>query len=104
MASLPERRLDEQGILLALLKVISGSWISPTQFERMARDFNIPEGGPTIYFLTGLMQIVRELPFKVFEDDASRSALLEALQSAIDSAISREETMIDGLNSEHPPE
>ncbi len=95
--SLPERRLDEQGLLLALLKTISGGWISPSSFERMARDFNIPDGGPTIYFLTGLMQIVRELPFKVFADDASRSALLDALQSAIDTAISREEAALDGL-------
>ncbi len=95
--SLPERRLDEQGLLLALLKTISSGWISPSNFERMARDFNIPDGGPTIYFLTGLMQIVRELPFKVFADDASRSALLDALQTAIDAAISREEAALDGL-------
>ncbi len=95
--SLPERRLDEQGLLLALLKTISGGWISPSHFERMAKDFHIPDGGPTIYFLTGLMQIVRELPFKVFADDASRSALLDALQSAIDAAISREEATLDGV-------
>ncbi len=81
--------------MLALLKTISGGWISPTHFERMAKDFNIPDGGPAIYFLTGLMQVVRELPFKVFEDDAARSALLDALQTAIDAAISREEAALD---------
>ena len=89
--SLPERRFDEQTILLALLKLIYGGWISPSQFDRMAKDFGIPEGGPSIYFMTGLMHIVRELPFKVFDDDAARSALLEALQSALDAAIAREE-------------
>ena len=54
--SLPERQLDEQGLLLALLKAISGGWISPAHFDRMARDFNIPDGGPTIFFLTGLIR------------------------------------------------
>lgn len=93
--SLPERRLDEPGLLLALLKTISGGWISPMHFERLAKDFNIPDGGPTIYFLTGLMLIIRELPFKVFEDDASRSALLDALQTAIDAAIAREEAVLE---------
>ncbi len=93
----PERRLDEQGLLLALLKTISGGWISPSHFERMAKDFNIPDGGPTIFFLTGLMQVIRELPFKVFDDDAARSALLDALQVAIDAAISREEAALDAM-------
>ncbi len=93
--SLPERRLDEQGLLLALMKTISGGWISPSNFERMAKDFNIPDGGPTIFFLTGLMQVVRELPFKVFDDDAARSAILDALQAAIDAAISREEATLE---------
>ncbi len=93
--SLPERQLDEQALLLALLKTISGGWISPTHFERMAKDFNIPDGGPMIFFLTGLMQVVRELPFKVFEEEAARSALLDALQTAIDATIRREEAALD---------
>lgn len=93
--SLPERQLDEQALLLALLKTISGGWISPTHFERMAKDFNIPDGGPMIFFLTSLMQVVRELPFKVFEEEAARSALLDALQTAIDAAINREEAALD---------
>ena len=95
--SLPEHRLDEQALLLALLKIISGGWISPTHFERMAKDFQIPDGGPIIFFLTGLMQVIRELPFKVFDDDAARSALLDALQAAIDAAISREEAALDTM-------
>ncbi len=93
--SLPERQLDEQALLLALLKTISGGWISPTHFERMAKDFNIPDGGPMIFFLTSLMQVVRELPFKVFEEEAARSALLDALQTAIDATIRREEAALD---------
>ncbi len=93
--SLSERQLDEQALLLALLKTISGGWISPTHFERMAKDFNIPDGGPMIFFLTGLMQVVRELPFKVFEEEAARSALLDALQTAIDATIRREEAALD---------
>ncbi len=101
--SLPERQLDEQALLLALLKTISGGWISPTHFERMAKDFNIPDGGPMIFFLTSLMQVVRELPFKVFEEEAARSALLDALQTAIDATIRREEAALDSMPPNDQP-
>jgi type III secretion protein W len=87
-----EFKLDEQKLLLALIKTVAGGWISPSQFERIARDLNIPDGAPGIYFLTGIKHILRELPFKLFVDDDSRSAVLEALQVAIDNAIDREES------------
>ena len=100
MANQPELDVDEQKLLLALLKTISAGWISASQFERLVRDFNIPEGAPVIYFLTGIKQIIRELPFKVFEDDLARITILEAAQGAIDAAIAREETALDSEISE----
>ncbi len=92
MASqLPEKRLNVQKLLIALLKIISSGWVPASQFERLARDFGIPDGRPLIFFLTGLMQIIREIPLKIFESDSVRSALLESLQEALDAAIEREE-------------
>ena len=52
---------------------------------------NISEGAETIYFLTGIQHILRELPFKVFTDDATRTAVLDAAQTALDTAIEKEE-------------
>lgn len=92
MASqLPEKRLNVQKLLIALLKIISSGWVPSTQFERLAKDFGVPDGKPLIFFLTGLMQIIREVPLKVFESDSARSALLDSLQEALDAAIEREE-------------
>ncbi|MCE2870509.1 MAG: TyeA family type III secretion system gatekeeper subunit [Oxalobacteraceae bacterium] len=88
---LPELDIDHRKLLLALVKTVSGAWISPNQFERLARELTIPDGPATIYFLTGIKQILRELPFKVFTDDAARTAILDAVQTAIDAAIEREE-------------
>lgn len=87
----PESQLDEQKLLQSLLRTISGSWISPSQFEKLATELGIPGGSPTIYFLTGIKQILRELPIKVYIDDAARVAVLDALQSALDAAIEKEE-------------
>ena len=88
----PDSKLDEQKLLQALLRTISGSWIAPSQFERLSNELGIPDGSPTIFFLTGIKQILRELPTKVYTDDAARIAVLDALQSALDAAIEREET------------
>lgn len=83
--------LDERKFLLSLIKTVSGSWISASQFERLANELNISEGAETIYFLTGIQHILRELPFKVFTDDATRTAVLDAAQTALDTAIEKEE-------------
>jgi type III secretion system TyeA family effector delivery regulator len=45
-----------------------------------------------IYFLTGLKQLLRELPFKVYTDESSRSAIMDAVQKALDIIIAREES------------
>lgn len=85
--------IDEKKLILALLKTISGGWISAIQFERLAKDLQIPDGAPTIFFLTGVKGVLRELPFKVYADDDTRLALLDAIQTAIDAAIDREESV-----------
>lgn len=95
----PEPKLDERKLLLALLRTISGSWIAPSQFERLASRLGIPGGSPTIYFLTGIKQILRELPIKVYTDDAARVAVLDALQSALDAAIEMEEAEAETAQS-----
>jgi type III secretion protein W len=96
---LDELIVDEQKLLLSLLKTVSGSWIAPSQFERLASELAIPDGAATIYFLTGIKHILRELPFKVYTDDAARLAVLDAVQTALDAAIEREEAATGESNS-----
>ncbi len=92
--------LDEQKLLLGLLRILSDGWVSPTHFDRLANEHHVPDGPPTIYFLTGIQQILRELPFKVYQDDNSRAAIIDAAQAALDSAIAREEALPDDEQSE----
>lgn len=95
--SQPDSKLDDQKLLLSLLRTISGSWIAPSQFERLASELGVPDGSPTIYFLTGIKHILRELPIKVFTDEAARLSVLDALQTALDNAIEREEAEAESL-------
>lgn len=87
--------INERQLLTALLKVLSAGWVAPSHFERMAVDLKIKDGGPRIFFLTGIQQVIRELPFKVFDDDNARLAVIEAVQSALDAAIAREEETLE---------
>ncbi len=86
-----EKRLNVRKLLIAILKITRSGWIPASYFDRMAREFGIPHGRPLIFFLNGLIQITREIPLKVFSDIASRTALLESLQGALDEAIEKEE-------------
>lgn len=91
--------IDEQQLLLALLKTVAGSWVAPTQFERLGRELGIPDGPAMIYFLTGLKHLLRELPLKVYTDDSSRSAIVDAVQKALDTLIAREESEEENKSS-----
>lgn len=103
MATPPQLELDEQKILLGLIRILSDGWVSPAHFDRLVSEHQIPEGAPAIYFLTGIQQVLRELPFKVYLDDNSRSAIIDAAQAALDGAIAREEAMLDD-DLEQPPD
>jgi type III secretion system TyeA family effector delivery regulator len=102
MATPLRLELDEQKLLLGLLKILSDGWVSPAHFDRLLSDHQIPEGAPAIYFLTGIQQVLRELPFKVYLDDNSRSAIIDAAQAALDAAIAREDAMPDSDEAESP--
>lgn len=95
MAMLQPHEMDEQQLLLNLLKILSDGWVSPLHFERMVNEQHIPDGPAAIYFLTGIQQILREMPFKVYQDDHSRNAIIDAAQAALDKAIARDEALTD---------
>jgi type III secretion system TyeA family effector delivery regulator len=92
MVSQLPRDIDEQELLLAIIKILSDGWVSPVHFDRLLKKLAIPSGPPAIYFLTGVQQVIRELPLKVFQDEHSRAAIIDAAQAALDNAISKEES------------
>jgi type III secretion system TyeA family effector delivery regulator len=92
MANQLAHEINEQELLLAIIKILSDGWVSPVHFDRLLKKLEIPEGAPAIYFLTGVQQVIRELPLKVFQDEHSRAAILDAAQTALDNAISKEES------------
>jgi type III secretion system TyeA family effector delivery regulator len=87
MANQLAREINEQELLLAIIKILSDGWVSPVHFDRLLKKLEIPEGAPAIYFLTGVQQVIRELPLKVFQDEHSRAAILDAAQTALDNTI-----------------
>lgn len=95
----PPPEINEQKLLTSLLDILSSGWVSSNHFERLVNELTIPDGPPSIYFLTGIQQVLRELPFKAYADDNSRMAILDAAQSALDQAIAREETREDAARS-----
>ncbi len=92
MANQLAHEINEQELLLAIIKILSDGWVSPVHFDRLLKKLEIPDGAPAIYFLTGVQQVIRELPLKVFQDEYSRTAILDAAQTALDNAISKEES------------
>ena len=93
-----EPRFNTKKLLLALLKTTSSGWIPSSHFEKMSRGFGIPDGEATIFFLTGLMQIIRDLPLKIFDDITTRSVVLESIQEALDNVIDRLEQNHNNAN------
>ena len=103
MPSPPPRRLDATVLLTGLLNILGSSWVAATQFEALARDLALPDGEPTIQFLTGIRAILAELPEKIYLSDDTRRAVMTAAQDALDAAIDREEAMADEATPREQP-
>lgn len=88
--------INERKLMIELIKIVSANWISASQFDRLASDLKITGDAETIYFLTGVRQILHELPIKVFTDESTRMAVLDAAQLAMDAAIEKEEAASAG--------
>ena len=88
-----DKTLDAGKLLAGIVEIISGGNALAMQFERLARDMRLAEGAPTIVFLSGIKQILRELPDKAFIDKNARLSMVDAVQDALDAAIEAEENM-----------
>jgi type III secretion system TyeA family effector delivery regulator len=85
-------KINEKNMLLSLVKLVTSSWVSPSQIENLAKDHQINEKNAEIYFLTqGVKGIVSHFPTQFFTDLEMRKSLLTAAQDVIDTAIQQEE-------------
>ena len=89
----PANAFDVSKLLVGFVDLLAAGTAMPGQFERLARELSIPEGEPTVVFLSGLKKILRELPDKAFDDKNARFAMVDAVQDALDNAIDAEEEM-----------
>ncbi len=81
-----------------VLDVLGSATPMPRHFDRLAKDCGLPEGVPTIVFLTGLRRVLADLPEKAFDDRQIRMATLDAVQAALDDAIEQEEARLESEN------
>lgn len=88
-----DKPLDAGKLLAGIVEIIGGTNALAMQFDRLARELGIPEGAPTIVFLSGIKKILRELPDKAFIDKNARLSMVDAVQDALDAAIEAEENM-----------
>lgn len=91
ICSINSKQLNTKNLIISVLRAASARWLPSSHFVQITKDFGIPDGEASIYFLTGLMQFFREIPTKVFEELSVRAALLESIQGALDGIIEREE-------------
>ena len=95
----PSPSIDRGQLLRGLLDILAGATPMPHQFDRLAQRCGLAEGVVTIAFFTGLRQVLADLPEHAFAERQLRLTTLDAVQSALDSAIEREEARLEAADS-----
>jgi type III secretion system TyeA family effector delivery regulator len=78
-------------LMRELLEMTTQRWIDPERFLQMTNKLGVKSSEMRIYFLTQLREKVRQIPLKLYPVPDIREKMLEALQNAMDTEISREE-------------
>lgn len=68
-------------------------WVDPDRFIQITNKIGVNNSEMRIYFLTQLREKVRQIPLKLYPVPDIREKLLDALQQAMDTEISREEAV-----------
>ena len=70
-------------------------WVDADHFKRLADRYRAMDPlEATVDFLTGVRNLVKEMPVKVFPTPENRQSLIDAAQDAVDYAIDREEGIV----------
>ncbi len=76
-----------------LLEMTTQRWVDPDRFIQITNKIGVRNSEMRIYFLTQLREKVRQIPLKLYPVPDIREKLLDALQQAMDTEISREEAV-----------
>jgi type III secretion protein W len=83
------------GLTTDLLMIAGDRWVDGSRFEALGRRLLESEDlGAQVSFQTGLRGVLRQLPVQVFASMESRQTVIDANQTALDTAIDREEGLI----------
>lgn len=78
-------------LMRELLEMTTQRWVDPERFIQITSKLGVRSSEMRIYFLTQLREKVRLIPLKLYPSPDTREKMLDALQQAMDSEISREE-------------
>lgn len=78
-------------LMRELLEMTTQRWIDPNSFIQITNKIGVKNSEMRIYFLTQLREKVRLIPLKLYPAPDTRERMLDALQQAMDTEISREE-------------
>lgn len=78
-------------LMRELLEMTTQRWIDPERFIQITNKIGIKVPAMRIYFLTQLREKVRQIPLKLYPVPDVREKILDALQQAMDTEISKEE-------------
>jgi len=91
---MPESEFTAHDLMRELLEMTIQRWIDPEKFIHITNRIGIRQPEMRIYFLTQLREKVRQIPLKLYPDPDIREKMLEAMQQALDTEISREEASL----------
>ena len=78
-----------------LVNLAGERWVDADHFKRLADRYQAMEPlEATVDFLTGVRNLIKEIPVKVFPTPENRQTLIDAAQGAVDYAIDREEGIV----------
>lgn len=80
-------------LMRELLEMTTQRWIDPERFIQITNKIGVRQSEMRIYFLTQLREKVRQIPLKLYPTPDIREKMLDALQQAMDTEISREEAV-----------
>jgi type III secretion protein W len=79
-----------------LVSLSGERWVDADHFKRLADRYRAMDPlAATVDFLTGVRNLVKEIPVKVFATPEARQTLIDAAQDAVDYAIDREEGIVE---------
>ena len=82
-------QLDVKAVTKGLLDRLALRGVGANSFERLAIDLGLLDDRDIVFFLQGLLAMIRKLPEKAFNYENGRRDLTKALQDALDNIIER---------------